>query len=477
MSEAAPSSPTELPATADTVVVGAGISGLATAFFLRRALGPDAAILVLEAGPEPGGKVRTRRLVGLPVDTGPDAFLSRAPELGRLVEALGLADDVVDPLAGSASIWSRGRLRPLPPGMAFGLPERLVPLLRSGLLSPLETLRAGLDLVLPRTSLPADPTVADLVRPRFGDGVYQRLAAPLLGGVHAGDPALLSARSTVPEIAAMAGSGRSLYLTMRGRRRQAPVPAAGAPRPRAPLVSVRGGLSRLTQRLVEEIGPGLVQTRTQVVGLERADDGWVVVTDRGRTTTADLILATPAPAAAVLLEAHSPRAATLLREIPYVDVANVTLALPADRVGPLPAGTGFLVPPVEGELTVGCTWLSQKWPHLAQPDHVVVKTMVGRAGDSRWVAMSDDELVGRVRDDLRRLLGITAEPVEVLVQRWPQAMPQYVVGHAARLDALDAAVATLPGLALTGAAYRGVGLAGCVAQARATADRITAKTS
>ncbi len=424
-----------------------------------------------------GGKVRTRSLVGLPIDTGPDAFLSRAPELGRLVEALGLADDVIDPLAGSASIWSRGRLRPLPPGMAFGLPDRLVPLLRSGLLSPLETMRAGLDLVRPRTRLPADPTVADLVRPRFGDGVYQRLAAPLLGGVHAGDPAQLSARSTVPEIAAMAGSGRSLYLTMRSRRRAAPAPAAGAPKPRAPLVSIRGGLSRLVDRLVEEIGRDGVHANTPVVALEPSDTGWSVVTERGRISARHVVLATPAPAAAGLLESHSADAAARLREIPYVDVANVTLALPADEVGPLPPGTGFLVPPVEGELTVGCTWLSQKWPHLAQPDHVVVKTMVGRAGDSRWVAMGDDELVGRVRDDLRRLLGIRAQPVDVLVQRWPQAMPQYVVGHAARLDALDAAMAALPGITLTGAAYRGVGLAGCVAQAKATADRITTRTS
>jgi oxygen-dependent protoporphyrinogen oxidase len=361
--------------------------------------------------------------------------------------------------------------------MAFGLPDRLVPLLRSGLLSPLETMRAGLDLVRPRTRLPADPTVADLVRPRFGDGVYQRLAAPLLGGVHAGDPAQLSARSTVPEIAAMAGSGRSLYLTMRSRRRAAPAPAAGAPKPRAPLVSIRGGLSRLVDRLVEEIGRDGVHANTPVVALEPSDTGWSVVTERGRISARHVVLATPAPAAAGLLESHSADAAARLREIPYVDVANVTLALPADEVGPLPPGTGFLVPPVEGELTVGCTWLSQKWPHLAQPDHVVVKTMVGRAGDSRWVAMGDDELVGRVRDDLRRLLGIRAQPVDVLVQRWPQAMPQYVVGHAARLDALDAAMAALPGITLTGAAYRGVGLAGCVAQAKATADRITTRTS
>ncbi|MBI2244229.1 MAG: protoporphyrinogen oxidase [Nocardioides sp.] len=458
---------------AHTVVVGGGISGLTTAYFLRQRLGPDAVLRVVEASDAPGGKIRTASIAGHPVDTGPDAFLSRAPELRRVVDALGLADLVVEPQSTGTFIWSRGRLRRLPPGTAFGLPERLWPLLRSGLLGPAAVARAGLDLVLPRTALPDDPSVADVVRPRFGAGVYDRLVAPLLGGVHAGDPALLSATSTVPEIAAMARSGRSLYRTLRHRRRSAP-PATG--RPSAPLVSLRGGLAALTDRLVEELGPDTVLTGTPARAIERDEDGgYTVRTDRGAFAARQVVLATPAYVAAELVADLAPDAAALLREIGYVDVANVTLAFRRDQVPALPAGTGFLVPPVEDELVVGCSWLSQKWPQPADAgDHVLLKVMVGRSGDTRWLAMDDAELVRRVREALRRMLGVTADPVESLVQRWPRAMPQYVVGHAARLAALDTALAAAPGLLVTGAAYRGVGLAGCVAQADATAASLLA---
>lgn len=460
-------------ADARVVVVGAGISGLATAYFLRERLGPGAEVLVLEGESRAGGKVRTASVAGHPVDTGPDAFLSRAPELRRLVDSLGLADLVVEPQSTGTFIWSRGRLRALPPGTAFGLPERLWPLLRSGLLGPAAVGRAGLDLLLPPTPLPEDPSVADVVRPRFGSGVYDRLVAPLLGGVHAGDPARLSATSTVPEIAAMARSGRSLYLTLRRRRRSAP-PATG--RPSAPLVSLRGGLAALTGRLAEELGPETVRTGTPARAIERDATGrYVVRTDGGSFAAQQVVLATPAYVAADLIADLAPRAAELLREIEYVDVANVTVAFRRDQVPALPPGTGFLVPPAENELVVGCSWLSQKWPQPPDADdQVLIKVMVGRSGDTRWLAMDDAELVRRALEALRRMLGIAAEPVESLVQRWPGAMPQYVVGHAARLAALDAALVATPGLVVTGAAYRGVGLAGCVAQADATATTLLA---
>jgi oxygen-dependent protoporphyrinogen oxidase len=437
-----------------TLVLGSGISGLATAYYLRRGATP---VTVLEAAPHVGGKVSTLEVAGLPVDVGPDAFLSRGEDLRQLVDDLGLTGDIIEPQTGGSYIWSRGKLRPIPPGAAFGLPDRLVPLLRSGLLSPAGVARAGFDIVMPATKTNDDPSIADLVRPRFGDDVYHRMVEPLLGGVHAGDPALLSAKSTVPEIYAIASGSRSMYLSMRKRR----VKPTG--KRQAPLVSLRGGMGRLMQALAADAD---VRLNMPATTLEPTADGW-----RVNDLEADhVVLATPAYVSAELLRPTAADLADALDAIPYVDVANATLAFRAGDVPPLPAGTGFLVPPIEREFIVGCSWLTNKWPHLVNDDVVLIKCMVGRAGDTRWLPMPDAQIVEGVRDGLARILDIDAEPIASLVQRWPGAMPQYVVGHAERMARIDEL--TPPGLHLTGAAYRGAGLAACTTAAAATATSI-----
>ncbi len=437
-----------------TLVLGSGISGLATAYYLRR--GADA-VTVLEASGHAGGKVTTLEVAGLPVDVGPDAFLSRGADLRQLIDDLGLSGEIIEPQTGGSYIWSRGKLRPIPPGAAFGLPDRLVPLLRSGLLSPAGVARAGFDIVAPPTKTGDDPSIADLVRPRFGGDVYHRMVEPLLGGVHAGDPAQLSAKSTVPEIYAIASGNRSVYLSMRKRRVK---PTGKRP---APLVSLRGGMGRLTQALAAELD---VRLGTPAGIVEPTGSGW-----RVNDLTADhVVLATPAYVSADLLRPTSPELADALDAIPYVDVANATLAFRAGDVPRLPPGTGFLVPPIEREFIVGCSWLTNKWPHLANDDVVLIKSMVGRAGDTRWLPMSDAQIVEGVRDGLARILDIDADPIAALVQRWPRAMPQYTVGHSERLARIDSL--TPPGLHLTGAAYRGAGLAACTTAAAATATSI-----
>lgn len=443
-----------------TIIVGGGITGLTAAYYLRQA-GAD--VTILEAGPHLGGKITTTHVAGLPVDVGPDAFLSRSADISALVSELDL--DVVAPSSGSY-IWSRGKLRPIPPGMAFGLPDRLIPLLRSGLLAPHEVARAGLDFVLPATRTPEDPSIADLVEPRFGNGVYRRLVEPLLGGVHAGDPAQLSARSTAPEVYAIAAGHRSVYASLRKRRAVTPPPSG---RRKAPLVSLDGGLSNLTEALVASIGPERISTGTPVMSLS---PGWTVETEHDTLHADRLVLAIPAHRAAGLLDIN-PELAGLLRSIPFVDVANATLAFRRQDLPSLPPGTGFLVPPVEGRFIVGCSWLTNKWPYLANDDTALIKCMVGRAGDRRWLEMTDAQIVEGVRQDLSDMLGVDAEPFETKVQRWPQAMPQYTVGHSARVASIRELAQDFDGLHLAGASYGGSGLAACVTQGRQVAQLIT----
>jgi oxygen-dependent protoporphyrinogen oxidase len=367
-------------------------------------------------------------------------------------------------------LWSRGRLRRLPPGALPGVPDRIGPLLRSGLLSPAGVLRAGLDLVLPRRVAPGDATVAELLRPRFGSQVVDRIVEPVLAGVHAGRATQLSAGSTVPEVDALVRGNRSVYLALR-RRRRAAAPAGPA------MVSLRGGLSGLTDALAGSLSDVEICTGTPVTRLERAGAGFgagfVVGLADGSVLTADaVVLATPAFGAAALVEQIAPGAGEPLRAIPYVDVATVILAYPRAAAPPSFQATGFLVPPAEDRLLVGCTWLSAKWPHLGDRPSLLVRGMVGRAGDRRWAELDDDTLVAQVHREVSAASGITEPPAAAIVQRWPQALPQYVVGHGARLEQLAAALAAVPGLYVTGAAYRGAGVASCVAQASKTATAV-----
>jgi oxygen-dependent protoporphyrinogen oxidase len=351
----------------------------------------------------------------------------------------------------------------------FGVPQRLLPLLRSGLLSPLAIARAGLDLVLPRRAVADgdDLSVGDLLRPRLGAQVFDRLIDPLLGGVHAGRADLLSSRSTVPELDALARRSRSVYLGT--RRRHQPAPSGPV------LVTLDGGLTRLVDALASALDGSEVLLGGQVADLRRLDDGYLLQLADGSELAADaVVLATPAFVTAELLAQIAPEAAAATAEVPYADVASVTLVYPREALTRDLDGTGFLVPPEEGLLLVGCSWLPAKWPHLADPSTVLIRGMVGRYGDRRFVALDDEELVARVHDELVRTMGMTAAPKEAQVQRWPRAMPQYTVGHQDRLDRLDRALGRLPGVCVTGAAYRGVGLSSCVGQAERTARDLLA---
>ncbi|MCR6493210.1 protoporphyrinogen oxidase [Cellulomonas sp. P24] len=461
------------------VIVGGGVSGLATAYLLARDGGPDVEVVLVEAADRLGGKILTQDVAGHPVDMGPDALLVRLPAMRSLLEDLGLTAAIVAPGASGAFIWSRARLRPLPPSTLFGIPQKLLPLLRSGLLSPLGVLRAALDLVLPRTRTGDDPSVGELVRPRFGAEVFERLVDPMLGGVHAGRADELSAQSSVPEIAALARRSRSIYLGSRSMRR-------GSTSSGPALVTLDGGLTRLVDTLVSQLDRCDVRLGARVTGLRRADGGrdtaasdghgYVVTLAGGEELAADaVVLATPAFVTADLLARVAPDASVAAREVPYADVASLTLVYPRSAVTHPLDGTGFLVPPEEGLLLVGCSWLPAKWPNLADPSHVLIRAMVGRHGDDRFATMDDDALVAQVHRELALTMGMSAPPASASVQRWPRAMPQYTVGHRRRLERIDHALTDAPGIHVTGAAFGGVGIASCVARAQRTAATLAAE--
>ena len=440
----------------DVAVVGAGITGLTAAHRLPAEL----SVVVIEAHPRPGGKVRTASLAGVPVECGPDSFLARGSGVARLCSELGLGDRLVAPATTRAAIWARGRQRLLPEGMQFGVPSRPAALVASGILSWPGALRAGLDLVLPTSPVSGSTTVAEALERRFGREARERLIDPLLGGIYAGDTSQLSLADTLPELYGLLSSKRSLLLALRGRRP-----------PTGPVFqSLVGGLGQLTDALAASLS-GL-QLATEVTSLRKGPGGrFEISTANGSISAGAVLLATPAFDAAKLLAGVDVRAAELLAAIPYASVATITLAFARPQL-PVTGSSGFLVPPSEGRLVTAVTWLSEKWPHLGTDQVALLRCSVGRSSDERWRDLDDARLLESVRADLADLTTLRAEPLAACITRWECALPQYLAGHGARLTELEGRLASHPGLLLAGAAYRGVGLAACLAQAERAAETL-----
>ncbi len=444
-------------------VVGGGITGLAAARYLKQ---EGCAVTVVEAGADPGGKIQTRQLTGVPVEAGPDTFLARVPWAVDLCRELGLGDDLVAPATGKAWLWIGDRLRPLPERHVLGVPTALVPLVRAGVLTPAGVARAALDLVLPRTHLGADPTVAAVVGRRMGREVVDRLVDPLVGGINAGRADALSLSATAPAISAGAGRSRSLVLGLRGAR-----PGPGGP----VFLGLVGGLHRLVDRLADDVDD--LRLATRVTGIVRtADGGYRLACPPEPDVVADAVVVTvPSFVAGPMVATVSPAAAGLLASIRHASVVTVTLAYrPAALRRPLPEGAGMLVPRVEGRFITACTWSTSKWPALAAGGHVLLRASAGRDGDARAMDMDDDELVGRMHEELAEALGLGETPVDSLVSRWPKGFPQYVAHHQDTVDDIDRALAAeAPGVLVAGASYRGLGIAACIEQARRAARLLT----
>ena len=441
-------------------VLGGGITGLADAWYLR----DTADVTVLEGSDRLGGKIRTERFAGVDLDVGPDSFLARVPYAADLCRELGLGDDLVAPATGKAYLWTRGKLRPFPEGLVLGVPSRLGPLARSGIVSKRGVARAALDAVLPNRPCGDDRTITEVVAGRFGNEVVDRLVDPLLGGIRAGRSDRLSLATNAPDVAFAATYGS----LAKGLRKH----LAGAGKPDGPVfLTLRQGLGALVERLEKELRAHGVDIwrETPVAWLERDDDGRYRV---GPDVVADaVIVALPAPAAARVLEHGRADLAAALRGVHHASVVTVTMAFPKMALD----GSGFLVPRVDGHLLTACTWLSAKWAHLDAGAHTLLRASAGRFGDERALHLDDNALVERVQRELVDAMGVKHDPIESRVDRWHDAFPQYEVGHAARVMRIEGALHDLPGVVVAGAAYRGIGIASCVqqgAQAAAEVGRI-----
>ena len=459
-------------------VVGAGIAGLAAAYELKCA-GVEA--VVLEAGDRAGGKIDCSPVGGLTVDSGPDGFVARDPAAAELCRRLGLGAELVEPASSGAFVWVDRRLRPLPARSVLGVPWTADAVAGTGIVSERAAGALARGLARHAGALAGDATVGEVLRPRVGDEVFERLVDPLLGGINAGSADEMSIEACAPPLFEAARRGGPLGPALRqvaagqgrDRDREAPAPV---------FRSVRGGVTRIVAALAAELGEAVI-LGAPVRSVSRAPTRgsghrWTVTTPSGAVGADGVALACPAWESARLLEPLAPEAAGILGDIEYSDVALTTFVIQHDRLARPLDGSGFLVPRSEGLLTTACSWASSKWRHYDREGLAVLRVSAGRTDDRRWLDLDPAELVSTLAAELAETGLVSAEDAargrfEARVTPWPRSLPQYRPGHLERIAAAEACLADrTPGLAAAGAALRGVGLPACIRGAQAAAAAI-----
>jgi len=454
---------------ATVAVVGGGITGLAAGWALAQA---GTEVIVLEGRSRLGGVIRTDRLDGVPVEAGPDAFLA-GDAMAALCSSVGLEQDLISPDVFGAYIWSEGRLRRLPPGVVLGLPAWPTQALRAGLLSPIGTLRAAAEILVPGPLRGGDVSVGALVRRRFGHEVLERLVDPLMAGRRAGHTDDMSLQAADAKVDGLARSHRSILVGIRRARRSGEL-SGGPP----PFLAPQGGMERLVDALARSLrsrlGPRCIQTDAQVTRVSSRSEGFTLdLQASGPLETDGVVVCLPAPQAAAVLRSLSGAASGELEGIPFASTAVATFFYPPGSCALPPHGSGFLVPSSEGRALAACTWYSVKWSGSAPADGaVVLRAFVGRAGTDPALSLDDDGLAALLVRDLGDALRPAAPPRLAQVTRWEASLPQYRVGHTERVARIERALERHPRLALAGAAYRGSGMPDCVAGAGAAAHRV-----
>jgi oxygen-dependent protoporphyrinogen oxidase len=452
-----------------TIIIGGGISGLSTAYYLAKAGAPST---ILESRPRLGGVIQTESVDGCTIEAGPDSFLSVKPAAMELIRELGLEADVIgsnDHLRVTF-VRKNGRLVPLPDGLMMMVPTKILPLITTSLISIGTKIRMGMELLRAPKVRAEDESVADFVREHYGQEAVDYLAEPLLSGIYGGDPRQLSVTAVLPRFVELASKYGSLTRGVLAMRAQAP-----KGQPSAPLFrTLKGGLGQMTGAVEK-----FIQAKTSVVSgraetMERTATGYRIRIG-GEWLEADrVVVACEAHSAGPLITALDSRLGELLGGVPYSSSMTVALGYDAADFAQLPVGFGFLVPKKERRRLVACTWVGTKFPNRVPEGKVVARCFLGGMEDAGVLNESDETITAAVIDELRDIAGVTTRPRFTRIFRWPKSMAQYTVGHPTRLAEVESRVAALPGLYVAGNAYQGIGIPDCIRMGKAAAERILA---
>ncbi len=466
-------------------IIGGGITGLTAAYTLQkgaRQAGIPLTFNLFESTARLGGKILTETSDGFVVEGGPDSFLLQKPWAAQLAQELGLEGELIGTNPGQRKLYvvNRGRLMPMPDGLMLIIPTRFMPFITSPLISWPGKLRMGLELLIPRRADNADESVGAFIRRRLGREALEKIAEPMMSGIHVSDPEQQSLLGTFPRFRTVEMQHGSLIRGMLAQKRA----AAGSGQPGASrtddswktsmFVTLRGGLNRLVDALAGALQDGEVRTNCAVTAIQPQPCGgfWITAQDGQRTFADALIMASPAAASAGLTASFAPELSRGLAAIRYVSTATVSLAYRRSDWNPPIQGVGFIAPRREQRRISACTLTSTKFGHRAPQDKVLVRCFVGGPGREGDLDQSDTGIITDARAEIGQLLGIQADPVLTRVYRWPNGNAQYDVGHLDRVRQLHERCAEFPGLYLTGSAYEGIGIPDCIHQGQQTAEKV-----
>ncbi len=459
-------------------IVGGGISGLAAAFELeeRRRGGAEIEYVLYEASANLGGVLRTEHVDNCVVEAGPDSFVTEKPWAAELCRAVGMGDQLIgsNDADRKTYILVRGRLVEMPDGLMFMVPTKILPTGLSPLFSWKTKFRMAQELFHPPRAVDRDESVAEFVTRHYGAEMVDRLADPLLSGIYGGEAERLSVRAVLPRFVEMERTHGSLGKAMlAARRKMSSSTNQGTNRPEVALfTSLKNGMQSLAEAVAARLTASSIVTGATVQALQPEAGGWVVSAGMQSDGFDAVIVALPALAAAQVLRMASAELAAELAGIEYSSSITVGLGYGREVRQALPPGFGFLVPRSEGKQLLAATFVHNKFPHRAPEDRALLRCFFGGATAEKIWGLGDEEIVGIVRGELQQILGLRAEPLFARVYRWKSAMAQYGVGHLERLERIERLRRGLPGLALAGNGYRGIGVPDCVRSGREAAREV-----
>lgn len=447
----------------EIVIVGGGITGLSAAYYMQKEIKEQHLpykVKLVEASSRLGGDISTIKKDGFTIERGPDSFLSRKKPAVKLVEEVGLSDQLVRNGTGQSYIMVKNKLHKMPKGFHMGIPTKIRPLLFSPIFSLRGKLRAGFDFVLPRVKKDEDQSLGGFFRHRFGNELVDNLVDPLLSGIYSGNIDYMSLLATFPDFYQLEQKHKSL---IKGLQKTLPTPPKSKKNKQGAFYSFPDGLETLVKKIEQKLEVGTIALNVAVDHIEKKDHGYHLLLSNGEVTKADaVIMTTPHEVLPKVFSQYD-----FFHEfdnVPSTSVANVAMAFDQSAIKRDINGTGFVVSRTSDYQITACTWTHKKWPHSTPKGSVLLRCYVGRPGQE-VVDLSDGEIEKMVLNDLNKIMNITQAPKFSVITRWKNARPQYTVGHMERIAKVrDKMAEALPGVYLAGSSFEGVGIPDCIEQ-------------